>query len=83
MKNVDEFYKEFCDSKALREELKNATDKVLDSFLKKHNCDADAQEFIEFAKSHFEGAISDDSAASVAGGKADNPHLLAKVFFVV
>ena len=68
MKTVEEFYKQIVDSKELQEELKNVSDKMLESFLKKHDCNVSAKEFTEFVRSQNDGEIEDDDAAAVAGG---------------
>ncbi len=68
MKTVEEFYKEISESKALQEELQNASDEVLETFLKQHGCNADAKEFMAFVRAQSEGTIDDDAAATIAGG---------------
>ena len=68
MKTVGEFYKEISDSKELQEELKNASDQMLEEFLKKHNCNGSAKEFTAFVSSQNEGKIEDKDAEAIAGG---------------
>ena len=68
MKTVEEFYKEISDTKALQDELKNASDDMLGAFLKKHECGASVEEFVEFLKAQSEGAIEDEDVLTVAGG---------------
>ena len=68
MKTMEEFYKEIIGSKKLQEELKKASDEMLETFLKKHDCDASVKEFTDFVNAHKEGAIEDDEAQAVAGG---------------
>ncbi len=68
MKTVEEFYKEISDSKELQDELKNASDKMLEAFLKKHDCNASVRDFTEFVNSQKEGEIEDKDAEAVAGG---------------
>lgn len=68
MKTVEEFYKEIAASKELQDELKNASDEMLDAFLKKHNCDATAGDFTAFVRSGTEGEIGDSDAAAIIGG---------------
>ena len=68
MKTVEEFYKEIMASKELREELKKASDEMMEAFLKQHGCDAGAKEFMAFIRAQSEGAIDDDAAAAAAGG---------------
>lgn len=68
MKTLEEFIKEIESSEELKEELKNASDEMLESFLKKHDCKSTAKEFVDFAKAQAEGEIGDDDAGAVAGG---------------
>ena len=68
MKTLAEFIKEIEASRELQEELKNASDGMLEAFLKKHGCNADAKEFAEFVRAQSEGAIEDETAAAIAGG---------------
>ena len=68
MKTVEEFYKEISDTKALQDELKNVSEEMLGAFLKKHECEASAEEFVEFLKAQSEGAIEDEDVLTVAGG---------------
>ena len=73
MKTVEDFYKEISDSKELQEELKNASEEMLEAFLKKHDCAASAEDFVNYMKSQkkpqAEGELSDDTAENVAGGR--------------
>ena len=57
MKTAEEFYKEIADSKELQEELKNASNEMLEAFLKRHDCDASVKEFAAFVDAHREGAL--------------------------
>ena len=68
MKTVGEFYKEISDSKELQEELKNASEEMLEAFLKKHDCNASVRDFTEFVNSQKEGEIEDKDAEAIAGG---------------
>ena len=69
MKTLEEFYSEIVGSVALQDELKKIQDETaLASFLGKHGCSATAKEFVDFVRSHAEGAIEDDDATTVAGG---------------
>lgn len=68
MKTAEEFYKEIADSKELQEELKNASNEMLEAFLRKHGCDASGKAFAAFVDAHREGAIDDEDAQTVAGG---------------
>ncbi len=66
MKTVEEFYKEISDTKALQDELKNVSEEMLGAFLKKHECEASAEEFVEFLKAQSEGAIEDEDVEGMA-----------------
>lgn len=68
MKTVEEFYKEISSTKALQDELKNASDEMLEAFLKKHDCNASVRDFTEYVNSQKEGEIEDKDAEVVAGG---------------
>ena len=73
MKTVEEFYKEFASSKELQEELKAASDEMLETFLKKHGCNATAKDFTTFIRSKTEGEIEDNEAATAVGGAWGRP----------
>lgn len=68
MKTIEEFYKEIAGSKELQEELKALNEEILGAFLKKHDCQATAKEFEDYAKAQQEGEIQDDDAEAAAGG---------------
>ena len=68
MKTIEEFYQEIAGSKELQKELKIMTEKALADFLRKHDCEGMAKEFIDFVKTHKEGEISDEDVGVVAGG---------------
>ena len=68
MKTAEEFYKEIAASKALQEELKAASEEMLEAFLKQHGCDASVKDFTTFIRSKTEGEIEDADAAFAAGG---------------
>ena len=68
MKTIEEFYKEIACSKELKEELKKLSDEALGEFLKKHNCEATAKEFADYAKTQTEGEIGDMDAEAATGG---------------
>ena len=68
MKTIEEFYKEFASSKELQEELRAASEEMLEAFLKKHGCNAAAKDFTAFAEAQNEGEIGDEAAAVIAGG---------------
>ena len=70
MKTIEEFYKEIAGSKELQEELKVLTEEALGEFLKKHNCQATAKEFLDYAKAQQEGEIQDADAEAASGGWA-------------
>lgn len=68
MKTAEEFYKEIAGSKELQEELKKLNVETLGAFLRKHDCEATAKEFADYAKSRAEGELTDDAAEAAAGG---------------
>ena len=68
MKTIEELYKEIAASKELQKELESVSAETFETFLKKHGCEASAEEFIAFVKAQSEGEISDDAAAEAAGG---------------
>ena len=75
MKNVEEFYKEIVGSKELQEELKTVSKETLEAFLKKHDCDAIAENFAAFARTQCEGEMTDETAEIIAGGRVwDSGH---------
>ena len=75
MKTVEEFYKEITETQALQDELKKTDDEMLEAFLKKHDCAADAKEFKAFARTQCEGEMADETAESIAGGRVwDSGH---------
>ena len=73
MKTLEEFYKEIAASNELQEELKTASDEMLEAFLKKHGCSATVKEYKDYAESLNEGEIGDDAAESVPGGQMALP----------
>lgn len=68
MKTMEELYKEILESKELWEELKVLTEEALGEFLRKHDCEATAKEFADYAKSQAEGEIGDMDAEAATGG---------------
>ena len=68
MKTIEEFYKEIAVSKELQDELKTVSDKMLEEFLKKHDCNASVKDFTEYLDAHNEGELDDADAGKVAGG---------------
>ena len=84
MKIVEEFYKEITDSKQLQNELKTVSGETLDAFLREHNCDATAKDFIEFIRSKIDGEIVDDVAEAIAGGGLySRPGVLPTSYIIV
>lgn len=76
MKTVEELFREIIASKELQEELTSIGKgqfAEVDAFLKKHNCEVSAEEFVDFLKkqkkSQSEGELADDATEAVAGGK--------------
>ena len=75
MKTAKEFYKEIVASNNLQEELKTVSKETLEAFLKKHDCDATAEDFAAFARTQCEGEMADEAAESIAGGRVwDSGH---------
>ena len=68
MKTIEAFYKEIAGSKELQEELKKLNEEALGEFLRKHDCEATAKEFADYANAQAEGELNDDAANDVAGG---------------
>ena len=69
MKTIEEMYKEISASEELNKAVSEIKDKTaLADFLKKHGCEASADEFEKFVKSQSEGEIEDDEVSAVAGG---------------
>ena len=69
MSTLEEFKKEIDGSKELQQELAGITDMAaLNGFLKDHGCKANAEEFLEFVKPRLEDELTEDEAATVAGG---------------
>ena len=69
MKTAEEFVKEINESKELQKAIGEIKDKAsFEAFLKDHDCDATADEFVKFVKSHAEGEIGDETAESITGG---------------
>ena len=69
MKTLEEFVKEIGSSEELQEELEAAYNEALGMFLKKHGCEATAEEFSDYVRSQKEGEISDDVVGKAAGGQ--------------
>lgn len=76
MKTVEELFKEIGASKDLQKEFTSIGKgqfAEIKAFLKKHDCEASAEEFVDYIKSQkksqIEGEMGDDDAESVAGGK--------------
>ena len=75
MKTVEELFKEIDASKDLQKEhtsIGKGQFAEIGAFLKKHDCDASAEEFIDFLKSQkksrTDGEIGDDDVEAVDGG---------------
>ena len=76
MKTVEELFREIGASKDLQKELTSIGKgqyAEIGAFLKKHDCAASAEDFVNYLKSHkktqAEGELSDDTAENVAGGR--------------
>lgn len=73
MKTIEELYNEISESIALQEELKAASDEMLEAFLKQHGCDASVKDFTAFVRSQSEGEIEDEAVETIAGGVYSQP----------
>lgn len=71
MKTAAEFIKEIGMSEDLQRELMSIGKEYAEigAFLKRHDCSASAEEFVDYVKSVLEGEIADDEASLAAGGK--------------
>ena len=66
---IEEMYKEINASDELKKaisEIKDTT--ALEAFLKEHDCEATADEFVKYIESQCEGEMRDDVAAAATGG---------------
>lgn len=71
MKTLEDLLKEISTSDELQNELtsmKKGQYAEIEAFLKKHDCSASAEEFVNYLKSSLEGEIGDDEASAAAGG---------------
>ena len=69
MRTIEEFIREIERSKALQDELKEIKDKdALADFLRKNDVCESVDELEHYAKTLYEGELSDDTAKAVAGG---------------
>lgn len=74
MKTLEDLLKEISTSDELQNELASMEKgqyAEVEAFLKKHDCSASAEEFVNYLKSLLEGEIGDDEASVVAGGTDD------------
>lgn len=72
MKNIEELYKEVMENEALKEEFTTAyREGNVSEFLKKHDCDATAEEVSEYVNGVKDEALSLDDLDNVAGGSCD------------
>lgn len=72
MKTMEKFIKEISTSNELQNELVSIGKgqyAEIEAFLKKYDCSASAEEFVDYVKSVLEGEIADDEASLAAGGK--------------
>ena len=69
MKNIEELYKEVMENEALKAEFATAyREGNVSEFLKKHDCDATAEEVSEYVNGVKDEALSLDDLDNVAGG---------------
>ena len=68
MKTMEAFYREIAGSKELQEALNSLNEAALEEFLRKHDCEATAKEFAEYAKTQAEGEMEDGAVEAVTGG---------------
>ena len=68
-KNIEELYKEVMENEALKAEFATAyREGNVSEFLKKHDCDATAEEVSEYVNGVKDEALSLDDLDNVAGG---------------
>ena len=73
MKKLEEFYKEVIEDEALKGEFIAAyKEGTLADFLKGHDCDATAEEAMEYINGIKEGAVCDDDLDNVSGGSCSS-----------
>lgn len=69
MKTLEQFYEEIQNNEELKQEFTSSfKEGVLDDFLKDHDCDATAEDVMNFMNSLKDGAVSDNDLDNVAGG---------------
>ena len=69
MKTIEEMFEEINASEELRKAISEIRDRSsMTDFLKKHECEATAEDFEKYVKTRTEGEVGDDEAASVAAG---------------
>ena len=72
MKNIEALYKEVMENEALKAEFATAyREGNVSEFLKKHDCDATAEEVSEYVNGVKDEALSLDDLDNVAGGGGD------------
>lgn len=74
MITVEELFHEINESEELIKEINNLKDKAeFESFIRKYDCEATADEIIELIKSikdsSFEGELTDEAVEDVTGGR--------------
>ena len=73
MKNIEALYKEVMENEALKAEFATAyREGNVSEFLKKHDCDATAEEVSEYVNGVKDEALSLDDLDNVAGGGGCN-----------
>lgn len=69
MKSLEELYGKIQNDEDLKQEfISSFKEGVIDDFLKNHECDASAEDVINYMNNLREGEISDDDLDHVAGG---------------
>ncbi|MBR4721045.1 MAG: hypothetical protein IK057_04720 [Clostridia bacterium] len=72
----EQTYKKIVGSEELSDRFNSIKDKsTLQSFLLEIGYDADAEDFISYVKSMYEGEVDDQTAQDIAGGKQKYPSL--------
>ena len=70
MKTMEDIYKDVMASEEQKNELSEAAKEKasLESFLKKYECDASADDFVTFLEEKFASNLNEDALDAVAGG---------------
>lgn len=69
MKSLEELYAEIQNDESLKQEFVNSfKEGGVENFLKDHECNATAEDVMNYMNSLRDGAVSDDDLDMVAGG---------------